>query len=243
MYIIKLDAIDSTNSYLKELSVNKTPKDYTVVITESQTNGRGQMGTQWYTESAKNLTFSVFKDVSFLKVQQQFYISMVIALAITKALNELRVPKIKIKWPNDILSENKKIAGILIENGIKNNNLEGSIIGIGLNVNQKFFDNLPHASSLHLITGILHSKDEVFHRILKYLKLYFERLQSGDFSNLKQDYEAQLFRIKKPSTFKTSTDQVFSGFIEGVTDDGKLKLLLEDDILKTFDLKEVQLLY
>jgi len=243
MYIIKLDAIDSTNSYLKGLCVKKTPKDFTIVISESQTQGRGQMGTQWQAESTKNLTFSVFKDVSFLEVQQQFYISMAVALGITKALNELQVPKIKIKWPNDILSENKKIAGILIENVIKNNTLVGSVIGIGLNVNQKFFDELPNASSLQLITGVVHNKQEVFYLILKHIKLYFERLQNEDFDFLKTAYESQLFRIKKPSSFKASSNQIFSGFIEGVTDDGKLQLLLEDDVKKAFDLKEIQLLY
>ncbi|GGI58244.1 biotin--[acetyl-CoA-carboxylase] ligase [Winogradskyella haliclonae] len=219
------------------------PKDFTVVIADEQTNGRGQMGTTWQGEASKNLTFSVFKDVSFLKVSEQFYISMAVALGITKALNELRVPKIKIKWPNDILSENKKIAGILIENVIKNNKIEGSIIGVGLNVNQKFFDNLPHASSLHLLTGIVYSKDEIFHRLLKHIERQLELLETGDLDALKKEYEAILFRIKKPSTFKTPDNQTFSGFIEGVTDDGKLKLLLEDNIREAYDLKEVQLLY
>ncbi|SHH29457.1 biotin--[acetyl-CoA-carboxylase] ligase [Winogradskyella jejuensis] len=243
MYIIKLDAIDSTNSYLKTISLKKMPKDFTVVVAEEQTNGRGQMGTQWQAEASKNLTFSVFKDVSFLKVSHQFCISMAVALGLSKALKELQIPKIKIKWPNDILSENKKIAGILIENVIKNNTLEGSIIGMGLNVNQKFFDDLPNASSLHLITGIVYSKDEVLHNILKHIEHYLKRLESGDLNLLKKEYEAELFRIKKPSTFKTPTNQIFSGFIEGITDDGKLKLLLEDDVHMAYDLKEVELLY
>ena len=243
MYIIKLDAIDSTNTYLKTLSLKKMPKDFTVVIADEQTNGRGQMGTKWQGEASKNLTFSVFKDVSFLKVPEQFYISMAVALGITKALKELRVPKIKIKWPNDILSENKKIAGILIENVIKNNKLEGSIIGVGLNVNQKFFDNLPNASSLHLLTGIVYSKDEIFHHLLKHIESYLKLLEACNLDTLKKEYEALLFRIKKPSTFKTLDNQTFSGFIEGVTDDGKLKLLLEDDIREAYDLKEIQLLY
>ena len=94
MYIIKLDAIDSTNSYLKTICVKNTPKDLTVVIAEHQTNGRGQMGTNWQVEASKNLTFSVFKHVSFLKVSEQFYISMAVALGITKALKELQIPKI-----------------------------------------------------------------------------------------------------------------------------------------------------
>ena len=167
---------------------------------------------------------------------------MAVALGITKALKELQILKITIKWPNDILSEHKKIAGILIENVIKNNTLEGSIIGVGLNVNQKFFDNLPNASSLSLISGIVYNKDEVFHLILKNILEYLKRLES-DLKPLKKEYEDKLFRIKKPSTFKSNGAQVFSGFIEGVSLDGKLKLRLEDDIIKTYDLKEVELLY
>ncbi|TCK68611.1 BirA family biotin operon repressor/biotin-[acetyl-CoA-carboxylase] ligase [Winogradskyella wandonensis] len=243
MYIIKLNAIDSTNTYLKALSVKKMPKDYTVVVAEEQTNGRGQLGTKWQSETSKNLTFSVFKEVRCLNVNEQFFISIAVALGIVKALRELQIPKIKIKWPNDILSENKKIVGILIENVIKNNRLEGSVIGVGLNVNQKFFDNLPNASSLHLLTGIVYSKDEVLHVLLKHIQDYLNTLTSSNFKDLKSEYEAMLFRIKKPSTFKSFNGETFSGFIEGINDDGKLKLLLEDDIRKEYDLKEVQLLY
>ena len=71
---------------------------------------------------------------------------MVMSLAIVKALERLNIPKLSIKWPNDILSANKKICGVLIENVIKQNQLESSIIGIGLNVNQNKFDNLPQAA-------------------------------------------------------------------------------------------------
>ena len=243
MYIIKLDAIDSTNNYLKALSVKKTPKDFTVVVAKNQTNGRGQMGTVWQTENEKNLTFSIFKKVSFLNVSDQFYISMSVALGIISALKELQIPKLNIKWPNDILSEQQKIAGILIENVIKDNKLEGSVIGIGLNVNQKYFENLPQASSLYNLTGIIYNKEEVLSRLLKHIQKQFLRLEAGNHSAIKHEYEASLFRIKKPSTFKSSTQQNFSGFIEGVTDDGKLKVRLEDNIFKVYDLKEIQLLY
>jgi BirA family biotin operon repressor/biotin-[acetyl-CoA-carboxylase] ligase len=201
------------------------------------------MGTTWNTEASKNLTFSVFKDVSFLSVEQQFYISMVVALAIVKGLNDFKIPRITIKWPNDILAETKKIAGVLIENVVKNNTLAGCIIGVGLNVNQKFFDNLPQASSLHALTGIIFSKDEILERILKHLELYFKTLEAGNFEAIKTEYETLLFRINKPSTFKTPENTLFSGFIEGVSEDGKLKILLEDTVTAYFDLKQVRLLY
>ena len=243
MYIIKLNAIDSTNTYLKEMALVTLPKDYTVVIAESQTKGRGQMGTLWQAETGKNLTVSVFKKVNYLKVEQQFYISMAVSLAICRALKTLKIPQLHIKWPNDILSANKKLCGILIENVIKNNKLQGTIIGFGLNVNQKYFDDLPQASSMSLLTGVIYNKDEVLSKVLKQLQFYFEMLEAKKFSELKDEYEALLFRKEKPSTFRTNDNTIFSGIIKGVTENGMLKVWTEDEIIKTFDLKEVTLLY
>lgn len=243
MYIIKLNATDSTNGYLKSLCTASIPKDYTVVVAEAQTNGRGQMGTKWQTEASKNLTFSVFKNVSHISIDEQFYVSMATALAIIEALKILQIPKLYIKWPNDILADNKKIGGILIENIIKSNALLGTVIGIGININQRYFDNLPLASSLHKLTGIIYDKDEVLQHILKQLEIHLGYLEQRNFEKLQSAYEASLFRIKKPSTFQMPNGDTFSGFINGVSQDGKLQILLEDNISKTFDLKEVKLLY
>ncbi len=243
MYIIKLDAIDSTNTYLKAMCSVKLPIDYTVVSCESQTLGRGQMGTHWQAERGKNLTVSVFKKLPGFNIEQQFYVSMVVSLAICNALKTFNVPQLSIKWPNDILSAKRKICGILIENIVKSSKLQGSVIGFGLNVNQKYFRDLPQASSMSLLTGVLFSKDEVLSEILKQLEIYFELLASEEFSELKAQYENLLFRKDKPSTFKTTDSSTFSGIIQGVTKKGKLKVWTEDEIIKTFDLKDVTLLY
>jgi BirA family biotin operon repressor/biotin-[acetyl-CoA-carboxylase] ligase len=243
MYILKLNAIDSTNAYLKRMAATTLPKDYTVVVADLQTQGRGQMGTNWQAESGKSLTVSVFKTLPSFKVEQQFYISMVVSLAICKALNAFNIPKLHVKWPNDILSEDKKICGILIENVIKRNQLEGSVIGFGLNVNQKYFENLPQASSLNLISGVIFNKVEVLSEILKQLQNYFEVLEANKLSELKAEYESLLFRKDKPSTFSAQDGHTFSGIIQGVTKEGKLKVWMEDEVIKTFNLKEVTLLY
>ncbi|WP_400080834.1 biotin--[acetyl-CoA-carboxylase] ligase [Winogradskyella sp. R77965] len=243
MYIIKLDAIDSTNTYLKEVCATKLPKDFTVVIAESQTKGRGQMGTNWQAEHGKNLTVSVFKELSGFELNNQFYISMVVSLAISKALKAFKIPKLSIKWPNDILSEKLKICGILIENIVKSSTLQGSVVGFGLNVNQKYFEDLPQASSMSSLTGIIYNKDEVLSEILKQLGTYFELLEAEKFSEIKLEYEHLLFRKDRPSTFQTNDFITFSGIIQGVTKKGKLKVWTEDEIIKTFDLKEVTLLY
>jgi BirA family biotin operon repressor/biotin-[acetyl-CoA-carboxylase] ligase len=243
MRIIKLNAIDSTNSYLRTLSNEEVLEDYTVVMAKHQTNGRGQMGTVWNSEKAKNLTVSVFKDVSKLYIEHPFYISMAVSLSLIKTLQSFSIPKLSVKWPNDILSENKKICGILIENVIKQNSFKASVIGIGLNVNQTNFKGLPKASSLKLLKGNTLNLDEVLQTIIKYLKYYFMLLRKEEYDFLKQEYESYLFRKNKPSTFKDVEGNAFTGYIKNISISGNLQVLLEDDIIKEFDLKDITLLY
>lgn len=242
MPIIKLDAIDSTNSYMRRLISEQDVADYTIVIAKKQTQGRGQMGTVWDSDKGKNLMFSVFKDLRLHDVEFPFYISMAISLAILRAFKTLNIPDLSIKWPNDILSADKKICGILIENVIKNK-LNSTIIGIGINVNQTDFKNLPKASSLKNITGIHYNVDEILQLIVNYTKEYSKLLQQEKYDFVKNEYESNLFRKNKPSTFKDAEGVLFSGFIKGVTKYGKLQVTLEDEIVKKFNLKEITLMY
>lgn len=243
MLIIKLNAIDSTNSYLKRLCATELVADYTAVMAETQTEGRGQMGTVWSSQTSKNLTFSVYKDISMYDLEHPFYISVVVALALIKTLRSFSIDKLSVKWPNDILSENKKVCGILIENVVKQNKFSNSIIGIGLNVNQVTFDDLPQASSLHLITGRVFNLDEVAQSIIKNLKHYFKLLKHNEIETLKTKYETYLFRKNKPSTFKDAEGVIFSGIIKGVSNSGQLQVLLEDAVVKEFEFKTISLLY
>ena len=243
MHLIKLNAIDSTNSYLRKLSSEAELVDYTVVSAKYQTNGRGQMGTIWNSENSKNLTVSVFKDVSKLYLEHPFYISMATSLALIKTLQSFSIPKLSIKWPNDILSEDKKICGILIENVIKQNSLRASIIGVGLNVNQTDFEGLPKAASLKLLLGNTFSLEEVLYTLIKYLKYYFMLLRKEEYDFLKREYESFLFRKNKPSTFRDVEGAFFSGIIKNVSPSGSLQVLIEEGIIKDFDFKDLTLLY
>ncbi|MCB4800228.1 biotin--[acetyl-CoA-carboxylase] ligase [Neotamlana laminarinivorans] len=242
MTIIKLNAIDSTNSFLKDLVSKQIVDDYTVVVTKNQTHGRGQMGSVWNSEAGKNLMFSVFKDLSSYNVTYPFYISMAVSLAILDTLKALNIPGLSIKWPNDILSANQKICGILIENVIKHR-MNSTIIGVGLNVNQLNFAGLSKASSLKSITGVHYNLDEILNNIIENIKCYAKMLQDEEFDVVKNNYESYLFRKNKPSTFKNIEGELFSGFIKGVTKYGKILVMLEDEVLKKFDLKEITLLY
>ena len=242
MHIIKLNAIDSTNTYLKTMAMHTQLKDFTVVITENQTDGRGQMGKNWNSEIGKNLTASVFVNLSFLKIEQQFYISLIAALALYKTLYALKLPQLYIKWPNDILSANKKICGILIETVIKKNKLKGAVIGFGLNVNQVNFETLPRASSLRLLMGVKFDKDNILTNVIKHIKFYYKTLKQEHFKAIKTAYESVLYRRGKISTFKLKNDELISAIITGVTDSGKLVLTTEGNNIQTFDNKELSFL-
>lgn len=241
--IIKLDATDSTNLYLKDLMQSKTLNDFTVVVAKSQLKGRGQMGTTWQSEEGKNLTFSILKNFNSFKVVHQFNMNICISLAICDALRELSVPNLKVKWPNDIMSGSSKICGILIENVLKGQLVHNSIIGIGLNVNQTYYENLEKVASLKSLTGKFFDLDELLNKILERLKFYLIEIEGKSVSQLLPSYLKLLFRKDKPSTFKNKEGQLFMGFIRGISPEGKLVLELEDNIFKEYGLKEVSLLY
>ena len=242
MRIIKLNAIDSTNSYLKKLCTTEPVSDYTAVIAENQTQGRGQMGTIWNSESSKNLTFSVFKELSDFQFEVPFYLSMVVALSLLKTLDALSIPRLSVKWPNDILAENKKIAGILIENTLKAEDKRDSVIGIGLNVNQIQFENLPAASSLSLLLKQNIDKEQLLTGLLSELENQLPLfLQSK--TTFWQKYHSFLFKINTPMAFKNDERGTFMGIIKGVSQLGMLEVELEDEKTIEFAFKEVQMLY
>ena len=115
MKIIKLNAIESTNAFLKEMCYNNDVDNYTVVYSENQSKGRGQLNSKWDSESGKNLTFSVLVKNYSLEIRKQFYISKVISLAVYEVVNSLVNVPVAIKWPNDILTASKKVCGVLLK--------------------------------------------------------------------------------------------------------------------------------
>ncbi|MGP1992678.1 biotin--[acetyl-CoA-carboxylase] ligase [Zobellia laminariae] len=243
MNIIKLDATDSTNAYLKRLLSDGLGADFTVITAKKQLKGKGQMGAKWESDSGKNLTFSVLRQGLGLSVANYFVLNICVSLAVYKTLKAHQVPDLSVKWPNDILSGTSKICGILIENILSGNLINTAIIGIGLNVNQTFFGELENASSLKLILGSNFDLDELLHEIVENLKSIFLESTTNSTENLWKAYENVLFRKDKPSTFENKQNELFMGFIRGVSPTGKLQIMLEDNVLKEFDIKEVKLLY
>ena len=243
MEIIKLSAIDSTNSFLKEMALNSVVENFTVVVTDRQLKGRGQQGNGWVSESFKNLVFSVFVTFDNFKVLDNKYLNFAVSLAIFDALKEENIPAISIKWPNDILSGNKKICGVLIENSLKGTEISSSIIGIGLNVNQTSFpDSLKRASSLKLLSAKDFELDKLLENIVSKLKTKIDILKSKDFKFLEIEYLNVLHKKNIPTMFKNSQDVLFMGIICGISQEGKLQIALEDETIQEFGIKEVSFL-
>ena len=242
MKVIKLDAIDSTNEFLKGLSSKQKLENFTVITAENQTKGKGQMGSVWSSEVGKNLIMSVFVKDSLLVINQIFNLNIAVALAVIESLETFNIPHLSIKWPNDIMSYNFKIGGILIENSIKSDGTFSSIIGLGLNINQTDFDNLPKASSLAKICGTSFDKEKILPSIVDKIEQNILSLTTKA-DSMWQEYENLLFKKGIPMPFKDNSNQTFMGIIQGVTISGNLQVLLEDDSIAEYSLKEIQMLY
>ena len=243
MEIIKLNATNSTNTYLKNLLKEKQVKDLSCIWALSQTQGRGQQGAKWISEPGKNLTFSILKKFENLSSEYHFLLNMEVSLAIFRALKKLYIPDLAVKWANDILSAKKKICGILIENTLHKEYISASVIGIGLNVNQLFFNDLPNVSSLQKIMGHPFDLEEVLLLILHELEAALLSLSPTRFEEVLDEYHTHLFRKDKPSTFEYPDGQRFMGYIRGVSHNGQLQVEQEDALMSSFSLKEVKLLY
>ncbi|WP_298780514.1 biotin--[acetyl-CoA-carboxylase] ligase [uncultured Polaribacter sp.] len=242
MKTIKLNAIDSTNSFLKDLAQNSDLENYTVVVTNNQTNGRGQQHQTWHSQPFKNLTFSIFINNLNLDFKNKKYLNFAISLAVFEAVLNKNIKNLAIKWPNDIMAGKKKICGILIETTIKGSKIKNCVIGIGLNVNQiNFPKNIKNVSSLKNITEKEFDLDILLNEIVDNFKEKINYLSLLKFDELETNYLNVLYKKNIPTMFKDSNDVLFMGIIRSVSKYGNLLIELEDETLKEFGIKEVSL--
>lgn len=242
--LIKVSATASTNTLLKEMVRTKSISEASCLWTTNQTHGKGQMGNVWHAQVGLNLTFSIYIPNCKLSQKQPQHLNLISALSITETLKQLKIPELSIKWPNDIMSANKKIGGILIENMYQKNFWAGSIIGIGLNVNQEKLEHLPQANSLKNILKKNISLENLLHDLLYTFEKNWDTYQPKDYNQWKTTYENQLFKRNKVATFQDNlTLNYFNGIIQGITATGELQIKQDNDQLKCYKLKEIKLLY
>ena len=237
--INKIDAIDSTNEALKRQYRMGKLANGEGLWAGVQTKGKGQHKGNWIAEANKNLTFSFFLNHHQLQITHPFQLNCMVALAMKKALEHLKIPTISIKWPNDILSDNKKIAGILIENLYRGSQLKGSIVGIGLNVNQENYSTFPQASSMRLCASREFMLDAVLAIVLESIENYLTNKAS--YEKILEVYNTFLFRRSEACLFQTETKQ-FQATIVGVNADGLLTLDVNGK-LSSYALKSIKMVY
>jgi BirA family biotin operon repressor/biotin-[acetyl-CoA-carboxylase] ligase len=238
--IIRLKETASTNLYLREYLAKEPLPEGSVVVTEKQTAGRGQAGTQWESAPGENLTFSIILYPNRIPVNRQFIIARVAALAVKETLDAY-TDAISIKWPNDIYCHHKKICGMLIENSISGHQLHSSIIGVGLNLNQtQFTSNAPNPVSLRQITGKEYDKEEVFNRFMQIFYAYYLMLLQEKEDDICQAYKAALYRREGFFGYY-DTDGPFEACIQDIDPMGHLVLQLRNGEIRRYAFKEVQI--
>ncbi|MBE0423505.1 MAG: biotin--[acetyl-CoA-carboxylase] ligase [Lutibacter sp.] len=241
MNIIKLNAIESTNLYLKKLAVENDTESYTVVTANYQSAGRGQMGASWYSETGKNLTFSMLIKFDAFGVEHQFYLSMAVSLGLLAVIRNHISSLLFVKWPNDILADKDKLAGILIENIIRGNLIKQTVIGIGLNVNQEQFPStIKNITSLKNLAGKSFDTDLLLEEILTSIQNFVGYVERKEFQKLKELYLKSLYNFQKPVMFEDAQGTIFLGKIVDVFEDGKLVVELENEKTRKFNLKEIK---
>ncbi len=237
--IISLPACESTNSLMISMAQANWMDEGTIIISENQTEGKGQAGNKWVSEPGANLTFSILLKPTFLGPARQFYLNMAVSLGVADAVFQLTGVETKIKWPNDVLADAKKVCGILIENQVQGQQLSQSVVGIGLNVNQKVFE-WPKASSLSLCAGMDFDKSRVFEMVLEKLDARYVQLKENNFQKLKSDYYSYLYWKDEAHEF-SSDNKTFNGTIKGIDETGRLLVLVEGEEL-SFNFKEIKFL-
>ncbi len=235
MELIELKETRSTNTYVKEHS-HELP-DEAVVYTHHQSAGRGQKGNSWEAEPGKNLTFSLLLHRPAVEVKRQFLLSEAVALATVETLDSY-ADGFAVKWPNDIYHHDRKIAGILIEQSLDGPAIDYSVIGIGLNVNQRVFvSDAPNPVSLANITGEQYELVPLLRQLCANIIARCDNL--GD-TNLHDTYMSRLWRNDgKPHPCQLPDGTRFEASIADVAPDGTLTLRHNDNTLHDYQFKEV----
>jgi BirA family biotin operon repressor/biotin-[acetyl-CoA-carboxylase] ligase len=223
--LISIDACTSTNDLVKEMIKDRSIENGNILITGFQQSGRGQSDSKWESEDGKNVLCTIYIEPAILKADEQVALNFAISLAVLKATERFVKDKAYVKWPNDIILNRHKIAGVLIESILIGDRIKGSIIGIGLNVNQLKF-NTPHATSIALNNeGIVQNLEDVMHHLIQCLNDFFEHLNNRNYDFLKEEYHANLFLRGQQSNFIIDKKNK-QGIIIGVDESGRLEVLI-----------------
>ena len=237
--IIKVNATKSTNDKVKMLIKSKKILSGDLIVAKYQYGGRGQRMNKWYSSYGKNLLCSLFYRPCGIKSDRTFLINQAVSLAVLKTIRKFNNEKCLIKWPNDILSVNKKIAGILVENSLSSDKVNHSIIGVGININQVFFKSLPNATSIKKVTNKNIVVENVLNELIDSYKYYFTKINDTKYIN--DEYNQNIYG-KEGCKFILNGKK-FNGKIISISNIGVIKLSKDLEEMGNYDSRKVKLLY
>lgn len=232
-----VNSVDSTNAKAKNDYNSGLLKSGYVIVADTQTGGRGQMRTKWHDEAGKNLLLTLVIEPQRLLAIDFFRLNQAISLAICDALEKDCEPKIK--WPNDILVDERKIAGILIETSIQRDFIKTAFIGVGLNVNQENFDFDFKATSLRNEIDKEIDRQLLLDKLLEAIEFRLQQMQIPVVLN--SNYLLRLLGINQYYSYRDK-DGEFLAKVVRVESDGRLMLQVKNSHnYRYYRFKEVQL--
>ena len=239
--LLEYDILDSTNTFSQELVSKSNPTEGTVVLTHFQSAGKGQYGRVWESKARENLTLSIILLPKFLQIKDQFYLNVISSLAIADVLEYYVKDNVKIKWPNDVYVGANKICGILIQNNIQGQYILNSVVGIGVNINQKHFDpNIPNPTSLINEVGEIQDLTTFRNLLFGVFEKYYLELKSDNQKSLLSEYKERLYRKGLFSKFKID-DRTIEGVIHSINEAVQLVIKIDNE-LESFSKTEIQYL-
>ncbi len=228
MIIRFFDVLESTNVTAKEEAA-KGAESGTVIVADMQTAGRGRRGREWSSPAGKNLYFSLLLKPDF-DPNMASMLTLVMALAVAKGMEQMMLPSVEIKWPNDIVMNGKKVCGILTEMGMKQNTIDYVIIGVGVNVCRQQFalELVEKATDLETVCGQKIERNKLLEKILACFETYYAAfLQQGDLHNLREEYNSRLVNCGREVCILDPHGE-YRGVATGITDTGELCVQLPD---------------
>jgi BirA family biotin operon repressor/biotin-[acetyl-CoA-carboxylase] ligase len=243
--VLFIDEIDSTNQWMQNRIKSGVSISDLVLCADYQTSGKGMGENHWHSEKGKNLLFSLGMDAGFIAASAQFLITQIIALAVVDELSALtREKDFRIKWPNDIFYQRKKLGGVLISNTIRNGQLDESVIGVGLNINQANFPEwIPRPVSLRQIVDREFDLQKILKGILRRFRYRVNQAQSMEgLGIINNEYHQKLFRIGEWHRYKIK-EEIAELRIKGIGEYGMLVMETREGKTIPCDFKTIRFLF
>ncbi len=245
--IREIDLLESTNVHAHKLLEAGELQEGDVILTHNQAGGKGLGENSWESEPGCNLTVSIIFEPDFIQASQQFVLTQVVSLAIHDVIGSYLTPddksQLKIKWPNDVYVNEKKIAGILFQNFVAGNKLESSIAGIGININQKkFYSDARNPVSLIHFTDTDITVVEILNRLLERISVRYGKIrETNNITGIESEYMEKLYRFNRNADY-LDTNGRFTGKITDVDEFGRLIIVTKEGERRKYMFKEVEFL-